>query len=80
MWGIPSAFKEDDSRASLRQYWKKEDYVVQGDPFGLKPCLPSLAKLPLPKQLQSEVTEDYKVPYVGNEHCTVFSILDTDTR
>ncbi len=79
MWGIPSAFKEDDSRASLRQYWKKEDYVVQGDPFGLKPCMPSLTKLPLPKQLQAEVTEDYEVPYVGSEHCTVFTVLDTAT-
>ena len=66
----PSAFNSGDSRASLAEKWKKDNYVLQGDPYGLSPIAPNLAELP-------NATADE--PYLMSNSVTAFSVLDTGT-
>ncbi|WP_227788988.1 MULTISPECIES: metallophosphoesterase family protein [unclassified Nodularia (in: cyanobacteria)] len=47
----------------------KEDYVALGDPYGLKPVIPTIAPL---------LGEDNQpLPYIASNDITVFSIFDT---
>lgn len=64
----PSVFNGGD-RASLAENWDKDNYVLQGDPYGLSPIAPNLAELP-------NATEE---PYLMSNSVTAFSILDTGT-
>lgn len=65
----PSVFNGGD-RASLAENWDEDNYVLQGDPYGLSPIAPNLAELP-------NATEDE--PYLMSNTVTAFSILDTGT-
>lgn len=66
----PSALNSGNSRAALASNWNVDDYVLQGDPYGLSPIAPTLASLP-------NATPDE--PYLMSNTVTEFSILDTGT-
>lgn len=61
----PSAIDKDDPRHAIADNWDKENYVLSGDPYGLKPESPNIKKLP-----------DNK-PYLASNTITAFSVLDT---
>lgn len=73
-WAAPSVFSQDDPRKELACCWDKEDYVLRGDPYGLKPQMPTLAPLPIPEG------GSCPVPYLESNRYTAFSILNTDTK
>jgi len=62
---IPSALKSGDAYSSIKKYWNADNYVLQGDPYGLEPVSPSVAELPGGS------------PYLASNTVTAFSILDT---
>lgn len=53
-----------------RPDWKPENYVLQGDPYGLDPIVPTIAPL---------IQNDDPLPYIASNEITVFSILETAT-
>ncbi len=57
----------DQQRPVPKSY--QEDYVAQGDPYGLEPVMPTLDPL---KDEQGN-----SLPYIASNEITVFSILDT---
>lgn len=61
----PSAIDKNDPRHGIADCWNKDNYVLSGDPYGLKPEAPSIKSLP-----------DNK-PYLASNTVTAFSILDT---
>ncbi len=65
----PSVFN-GGNRAALAENWDKDNYVLQGDPYGLSPIAPNLAELP-------NATADE--PYLMSNTVTAFSVLDTST-
>ena len=62
----PSVFNGGD-RAALASYWDEENYILQGDPYGLSPIAPNLAELPGGE------------PYLMSNTITAFSVFDTGT-
>lgn len=62
----PSVFNGGD-RASLAEKWDKDNYVLQGDPYGLSPIAPTVAQLPGGE------------PYLMSNTITAFSVMDTGT-
>jgi len=65
----PSVFNGGD-RAALAENWNQDNYVLQGDPYGLSPIAPNLAELP-----NATANE----PYLMSNSVTAFSVLDTRT-
>lgn len=62
----PSVFN-GGNRASLAENWDKDNYVLQGDPYGLSPIAPTVAQLPGGE------------PYLMSNTITAFSVMDTGT-
>lgn len=68
-WGkrdaYPSALNKGDNYYSIRSNWNKDNYITEGDPYGLTPVAPNKASLPGDE------------PYLASNTITSFSILDT---
>lgn len=65
-YSAPAAFAENSQYNYLADQWNKEDYVLQGDPYGLSPIMPSIAPY-------------YDNPYIESNTVTSFSVFDTKT-
>jgi hypothetical protein len=65
----PSVFN-GGTRATLSSSWDQDNYVLQGDPYGLSPIAPNIA--PLPNSTEDE-------PYLMSNTVTAFSVFDTET-
>ena len=63
----PSVFNDGNSRADLAGNWDKDNYVLQGDPYGLSPIAPTVSPLP------------GNEPYLMSNTITAFSVFDTGT-
>jgi len=65
---------EDQQRNVPEEY--QEQYVLTGDPNGLKPIVPTIAPLTDP----SQDSQSQPLPYLTSNDITAFSILDTGTQ
>lgn len=63
---VPSAFNENNAYHSIASAWDPADYVLQGDPYGLEPIMPTVAPLK-------------GNPYIESNTITAFSVFDTKT-
>ena len=62
---IPTAFDKKDPYYAIRDVWNKNNYIQEGDPYGLEAIMPNVHELPDGK------------PYLDSNTITSFSILDT---
>lgn len=63
----PSALNTADIRHSLAPNWNQENFILQGDPYGLLPITPAVSFLP------------GRTAYLASNTITAFSILNTST-
>ena len=63
---FPSALIEGDTYESIADVWKKENYCLEGDPYGLQPVMPTEHELPNNK------------PYLDSNTITAFTVMDTN--
>ena len=63
---VPSAWNENDAYHALAEKWDISDYVLQDDPYGLTPQMPTISPLS-------------GNPYIESNSVTAFSIFDTGT-